>query len=165
MRRFAQDTEVNVQRSREQIGYLLSEWSCEQTGWLDDHKGSRVVLQFVIPRLIPGTSNAVAYRVQFAVDLPKDSELEKAATSSRGVAEGKLAQLRERRGRREHRVLYLWIKAALEAVTEGIVPFEAIFMPFFVRDDGATIYEAAAPTMHKLLAVPVSRMLTAGANR
>lgn len=165
MRRFAQDTEVNVASSREQIGRLLAQWKCEKTGWLDDHKGNRVVLQFVIPRLIPGTDKAVAYRVQFAVTLPTDDELEKAATGSRGIAEAKLQTLKDRRGRRDHRLLYLWIKAALEAVTEGIVPFEAIFMPFFLRDDGATIYEAAEPSMHKLLGMPASKMLTAGDRR
>jgi hypothetical protein len=163
VRRYAQDTEVAISRSREQITQLLCEWSCEQIGWLDDFAKDRVLLQFVVPRIVPGTKDAIAFRAQFSIKLEPDAKLRLKATGARGFSDVRYADLMNRRGRREHRVLFLWIKAALEAVTEGIVPFEALFLPFLVREDGITVADAVMPMLHKALGAPAAKMLTAGA--
>ena len=162
MRRYAQDTEVAIERSRDQITKLLREWNTEGIGWLDDFAHDRVLLQFVIPRLVPGKTEAVAYKAQFAIQLEPDADIRKAATGARGFSDVRYQDLLNRRGRRQHRVLFIWIKAALEAVTEGVVPFEAIFLPFFVREDGTTVADAALPHLAKMLGAPINRMLTDG---
>lgn len=165
MRRYAQDTEVAISRSREHIGRLLQEWSCERIGWMDDFAQGRVLLQFVIPRLAPDGKEAVAYPVQFGITLIEEATIRRHATGARGLSEVRYRDLMEKRGRREHRVLHLWIKAAFEAVKEGIVPFEAIFLPFFVRDDGATVAESVLPHLPKIMGMPAAKLLTSGAPR
>jgi hypothetical protein len=163
MRRYAEDTEVAISRSREQIGEILRRWKCEGIGWYDDFAKDRVILQFIVPRLVG--DRAVAYKVQFSIGLPLEAEITKHATGARGFSDVRYADLMAKRGRREHRVLHLWIKAALEAVEDGIVPFEAIFLPFFLRDDGQTVAEAVLPQLPKLMGAPAARMLTSGGVR
>lgn len=165
MRRYAQDTEVAISRSREQIGEILRRWKCEGIGWYDDFAKDRVILQFIVPRLVGDTKQAVAYKVQFAVRLTPEADLKREATGARGFSDVRFADLISKRGRREHRVLHLWIKAALEAVEDGIVPFEAVFLPFFMRDDGQTVAEAVLPQLPKLMGAPPARMLSAGGAR
>ena len=163
MRRFAQDTTVAISKSRQDIQDLLLRWSCQDLGWLDRFDMGIVLLQFVIPRKTPGKNEAILYRAQFSITLETEAKIRLRCTGARGLAEGRFRDAMNRRGRREHRVLYLWLKAALEAVTEGIIPFEAIFLPFFVREDGRTVHEVALPFLPKMMAGSIARMLTAGA--
>ena len=49
--------------------------------------------------------------------------------------------------------------AALEAGAEKSVPFEAIFMPFFVGSDGQTVADVIVPQLSRLATMPARRLL------
>lgn len=152
MRRYAQDTDVGIGRSRDQINKLLREWSCESIAWIDDFKGGNVTLQFVVPRKPSGSEIPVTYPVQFTIKLPDDAALKKSALDGRTYcfSQRKFEKLQSERGRREHRVLLLWLKAALEAVAEKLVDFEALFLPFMVGTDGRTVADVFVPNLPRL---------------
>lgn len=158
MRRYAQDTSVPIGRSRGAIDQLLRDWGCDQLQWSDDYARGRVRLRFVWRR------DDVSYVARFDLQLPTDEALRAQAvdsrdTSGRRIAEGKLAKLRAARGQSEHRLLLLWLKAALNAVDAGIVDAAALFLPFLEDKDGATVAEMALPRLGKLLVGTADRLL------
>lgn len=160
MRTFAQDTTVSVAKTRGEIYGLLTEWGISNIGFLDHFDEGQAELQFVWRR------DDVKYAARFMVKLPTDEQLKKRARHARtgAFSQSKYNALREGRGRQEHRVLYLWIKAALNAVEAGIVSPEAIFLPFIVGKDGRTVAEHMLPRMQELLSVdPTQLLITRGA--
>jgi hypothetical protein len=160
VRRYAEDTKVAIGKTRDQIARLLATWRCEEIGWMDRFNANQVVLQFVIPKIVKG--KPVAYRVQFTISVESEESIRKRCTGSRGLAEQRYQHEMADRGRREHRVLHLWLKAALEAVEEKIVSFEAVFLPFFVGTDGQTVADVIVPNLERLASMPANRLLTGG---
>lgn len=67
--------------------------------------------------------------------------------------------LRERAGRHEHRVLLLWLKAALNAVEAGLVDPASIFLSFLVGRDGRTVADVALPKLPSLIGGPAGLLL------
>ena len=62
-----------------------------------------------------------------------------------------------------HRVLLLWIKAALNAVAAGLLTAEEVFLPHMEGSDGRTVAEVALPRLRDLLTgAPASRLLPQG---
>lgn len=160
MRRFAEDTTVPVSRSREAIDALLRDWGCHQLEWGADFARGRVRLRFV------WTHNERDYLARIDLALPTDEQLRKEAIDTRDpkgkrIAEGKLYRLQSDRGKREHRLLLLWLKASLNAVREGLVSAEALFLPFLEGTDGRTVAEIAVPRMGMLTTGDASRLLPA----
>ena len=158
MRRYAQDTQVAVGKSRSEIDSLLRAWGCSQCQWSDDWSGGRVQLRFVFER------SKVSYLARFDLKLPDRKALEKDAVDGRSglPSERKLEKLLADRGRVEHRLLLLWLKAALNAVEQGLVAAETIFLPFLEGKDGATVAEVALPQLEALTRGSASRLLPAG---
>jgi hypothetical protein len=161
VRRYAEDTRVAIGRTRDQIARLLQEWSCEEIGWLDRYKDNQAVLQFVVARL-GADRQAHTYRVQFTITVESEESIKKRCTGSRGLAVQRYQAEMARRGAREHRVLYLWLKAAMEAVAEKIVPFEAVFLPYFMGTDGRTVADVLIPNLPRLTSSPANRLLSGG---
>ena len=147
-RRFAQDTTVPIAKSRGEIDSLLRAWGCGQIQWSDDYERGRVRLQFVWQR------QERAYLARFDLQLPSDADLRSRAKDGRSqkFSEPKYRKLMEGNGRREHRALALFIKAALNAVEDGIISPEQVFLPYLVGRDGRTLAEAAIPRLPQLLA-------------
>lgn len=148
MRRYAQDTSVSVGRSRGEIDDLLREWNCDGIRWTDDYRTGRVRLEFLWSR------DAAQYLARFDLRLPGEEELRRKAIDlrTRKVSEVKqLKKAREAAGRHEHRVLLLWLKAALNAVEAGLVDPAAIFLPFLVGSDGQTFADVALPKLPALI--------------
>jgi len=98
---------------------------------------------------------------RFVIKLPSKEEFEEQAIDGRtgNVSENKLQKLLGARGKRENRVLLLWLKAALNAVQEGIVDAETIFLPFFEDAQGNTVAEMVLPKMGKLLHGSAAKLL------
>jgi hypothetical protein len=150
MYRYATETTVPVSRSRGEIEKLLRDWGADQLQWGDDYKRGRVELRFV------WTHDKATYVARFNLQLATEEQMRKQSLDSRDpkgqrVAEGKLARLHAGRGQQEHRVLLLWLKAALNAVEAGIVDAAAIFLPFLEDREGVTVAEMALPRLHTLL--------------
>lgn len=161
MRRYAEDTAVPISRSRGEIDKLLREWKADAIQWSDDFARDRVTLRFIWPH------EGLRFVARFHINLLTRAELSEHATDNRtgGVSENKLAKLIDGRGRTEHRVLLLWLKAALNAVELGIVTAEALFLPFLEDQKGETVAEMALPRLAKLLDGAANRLLPAGDGR
>lgn len=155
MRRFAQETAVPISRSRGQIDDLLRDWGVTGIQWSDDYQHDRVTLRFIWEH------DGLRYLARFTVGLPSRAELSKDAIDGRSfkLNERKLDDLMRSRGRQEHRVLLLWLKAALNAVDAGIVSAEALFLPFLEGKDGRTVAEVASPRLADLLKGSAERLL------
>lgn len=160
-RRFAEDTAVPVAKSRGEIDRLLREWGADGIQWADDFRNDRAVLRFV------WTRDGKSYLARFGIGLPSAKDLERHAIDgrTRRVSQAKLDALLAQRGKREHRLLLLWLKAALNAVDAGLVSAEALFLPFFEDHDGQTVAEVALPRLPGLLAGGAARLLGPGAER
>ena len=155
MRRYAEDTAVPISRSRGEIDTLLRAWGAQGIQWTDDFEHDRVQLRFLWPR------GEQRFMARFTLHLPTRVELEPEAIDrhTRRISPGKLQALLDGRGRREHRVLALWLKAALNAVDSGLVEAETIFLPFLEDRNGHTVAEIALPKLDLLLKGSGMRLL------
>lgn len=163
MSRYADKTTVSVAKSRGEIDRLLRDWNCEGIRWTDHYTRGAVVLEFLWKHA------EQEYLARFEVSLPDDDEL-RAQSLYGGKAHGKFLpekfkRLQDARGRQEHRLLLLWLKAALNAVDAGIVPAEVLFLPFLVGRDGRTVAQAALPRLPQLLAAGSDALLLPEATR
>lgn len=147
MRRHAEGTTVSVGKTRGEIDDLVRRWGADGVSWVDDWRQGRMRLEFLWEK------DGNAYMARFDVRLPDDEKLRAKArhASTHAFLPARFEKLQEARGRRELRVLLLWLKAAFEAVEEGLVDVEAIFLPFLVGRDGKTFAETALPNLTKLL--------------
>jgi hypothetical protein len=156
MRRFAEDTSVPISRSRGEIDQLLRSWGAQGIQWTDDFEHDRVMLRFVWPR------GEQRFMARFALSLQDREELKEEAKGVYGtVREAYFEKLVQGRGKREHRVLLLWLKAALNAVDSGLIDAETIFLPFLEDRNGKTIAEIALPRLGVLLEGSANRLLEA----
>lgn len=126
-RGYAHDTSVPVDRSKQQIEALLRQHGAEgfNAGWqgpTGDDPGWDAV-QF----LWKGRT------IRFRLDRPKASRYTQRAL--------------EQRNRQRWRILFLVIKAKLEAVTAGVSVFEDEFLSFIVTGSGQTIGEVLVPCL------------------
>jgi hypothetical protein len=157
MRRYAENTQVPISRSRAEIDDILRNWGADAIQWSDDFKHNQVLLRFL------WTWEERQYVARFTIALPTAEELGKDAIDNRSgrVSPGKLQVLMAGRGKQEHRILALWLKAAFNAVDAGIVSAEALFLAFFEGHDGQTVAEVALPRLPDLLAGSAMRLLPA----
>jgi len=135
-------------RTRGEIDKLLRDWGSLGIQWTDDWQHDQVTVRF-------GWKDKTGqqYMARFAIKLPGREVLSKYAIDGRSgvVSERKLAALMDARGKQEHRLLLLWLKAALNAVEAEIIPAEALFLPFLEGRDGQTVAEVCIPRMARLL--------------
>ena len=81
--------------------------------------------------------------------LPRPTPRDACFTDKYGMrlSTNRLARAMDQRNRQRWRVLYLVIKAKLEAGEAGIAVFEEEFMPFIVTESGRTIGEILLPRL------------------
>lgn len=157
MRRYAEGTQVPIARSRAEVDKILRDWGADAIQWSDDFRKDQVLLRFL------WTWEGQQYVARITLALPTADELSKDAVDGRSgrVSQGKLQTLMAGRGKQEHRILALWLKAAFNAVDAGIVTAEAIFLAFFEGRDGQTVAEVALPRLPDLLVGNATRLLPA----
>lgn len=155
MRRYAENTQVPISRSRAEIDGILRGWGADAIQWSDDFKHDKVMLRFL------WTWQERQYVARFTIALPTAKDLSVNAVDGRTgrTSERKLEALMADRGKQEHRILALWLKAAFNAVDSGIVTAEALFLAFFEGRDGQTVAEVALPRLPDLLAGSAMRLL------
>ncbi len=158
-RRYADDTQVPISRSRYELDELLRRWGAEGVQWTDDWANGKITLRFVWPR------ENQRYAARFDVRLPNPAEIRERLQTYGGTNTQREQRIRrelEGRGRAEMRLLVLWIKAALNAVAGGIVDAETVFLPFLEGRDGQTVAEVARPRLPALLGGSADRLLGDG---
>lgn len=160
MRRFAEDTQVPVSRSRGEIDKILRAWGATGVAWADEFELGMASLHFKWRR----ESDGMVFAAKLSIRLPTDAQLREKARHARSgdFLPSKFDSLCDARGRREHRVLVLWLKAAFNAIDVGIIDAEQLFLPFMVGGDGRTVAEVALPAIGGLLAPGGMRLLGDG---
>lgn len=160
MRLYAESTSVPVSRSRGEIDRLLRDWGAKGLQWSDDFERGVVMLRFL------WHFDGQDYMARFSLHIPTHAELKKEAVLKNGkFSESKMQKLQNDVGKREHRLLLLFLKAALNAVQDGLIPAEVLFLPFLEGKDGQTVAEIAIPRMKGLLAGSASLLLGSGIER
>lgn len=145
--KYAQNTDVPPGESRDQITDLLRDWGVRGIRWSEDFHNHQVVLEFVWEHM------DTPFHARMLVNLPTDEALEKMAVHKRSkkVLPEKLKKLKKKRGWREHRILYIFLKGAFEAIENGIISAEQLFLPWLVGADGHTVGETLAPRLPELM--------------
>lgn len=103
----------------------------------------------------------MTYLARFKVNLPDDAAIKKDAIDGRsgGFSPSKYQKMIAARGRQEHRILLLWLKAALNAVEAGIIDPALLFLPWLVGRNGKTFGDVALPRLPELLLHDAGRLL------
>ena len=158
MRRYAEETDVSIGKSRGEIEDLLRSWKCSSIGWYDEFEHGRMTLCF------SWKHDDVLYQAKFTLMLPNDETLRKRSrhATQHYFMESKYEKLKQHNGRQEMRALLIFLKGALNAVEAGILDPAAVFLPFLVGHDGRTVAETALPRMRELLIGSADRLLTTG---
>ena len=133
---YAKTTNVNPERSQEEIKSILRRYGCDRFGVMEERNSAFVM--FTISGL----------NIQVEVPMPaRDSN--EFTTTDTGRDRSELAAWRayEQAVRSRWRSLLLAIKAKLEAVECGISTVEIEFMPFIVLHDGSTVHQRLLPVL------------------
>lgn len=157
-RRKAYDgTSVTISRSREEIDTLLRNWGVSGIQWEDDFECGVVNLRF------RWDNEGVHYVARYQIALSSDEELEELAIDGRSgkPSDKKFERLKADRGRREHRLLAAFLKNVFEAVEQGVINAEAVFLPWLEDSEGRTVYERIGPVMKKMGSLSLPRALSA----
>lgn len=123
MGKFAEGTEVPIERSKAEIERTLTKFGADQFGY--GWKGDSAVIVF----------RSQGRHIRFVLPLPTEVELKSMRVSN----------AKDKETRRRWRALNLCIKAKLESVATGIETFEESFMAHVVLPDGRTMAEASLP--------------------
>lgn len=138
---YASETEVPIERSKAQIEGLLIKYGAEgyHTGWqaatTDDPGWDAIEFLW--------KGKQIRFR------LPRPTASDRAFVDKYGMRLGgtKLQKAMDQKNRQRWRVLYLVVKAKLEAVEAGIAIFEEEFLSFIVTASGKTVGEVLLPRL------------------
>lgn len=135
-----------IERTRSDIADLLKNWGVVGIAWVDDFGKSASVLRFQWEK------ENKKYVARFELKLEDENELEKQAIDGRTgrFSQNKYLRLKEVHGRKEHRLLYVWLKDTFEAVSEGIIEADAVFLPWIEDSSGQTVFERISPVLAEI---------------
>lgn len=138
MAKFAEGTDVSVDRSKSEIEQVLTRFGADQFmyGW----KGEAAAVAF----------RANGRHIRFLLPMPQPTEREITHTArgqKRSPSDVQVAIDREKR--RRWRALCLCIKAKLESVATGIENFEESFMAQVILPNGQTMAEHTKPLLER----------------
>ena len=150
------ETTVAVSKSRDQIANILLKWGVTGIQWEDQFDVGLAQLRF---RWLRDDDSELVAR--FRVELDSSSDLREKAIDNRSgrFSEKKYERLKAERGKREHRLLLNLLKNMFEAIEEGIIPAEALLLPWIEDVDGKTVYDKVAPNLAQLASKPLHKAL------
>lgn len=135
MTRYAENTTVSANKSRDEIEKILQRYGADQFmyGWED----SLAVVQFRASERV----------IRFLLPMPDKNDREYTHTPTRGTkrTDAQAYQAWEQATRQRWRALALVIKAKLEAVEAGITEFQSEFLAHIVLPDGTTVGQWVTP--------------------
>lgn len=138
MTRYAAETEVPVQKSKQAIEDLLKRHGASEyaTGWTESHDRIQFELRkrhirFVLPRV---------NRKDKSITHDRRGYLRAASSQARIV---------DQLDRQRWRAMYLVIRAKLEAIEAGIAEFEQEFLAFIVGPSDMTIGDVLVPMLRE----------------
>ena len=137
MTRYAESTDVSVEKSRTEIEKLITRYGATSTAFMN--APGRALIAF----------EANERRVVFELPLPEQSAEEFKKTPTGRTKSNPQAHYAawEQACRQRWRALALVIKAKLEAVETGITTFEDEFLAHIVMPDGMSVGNHIKPTI------------------
>jgi len=140
MKRYAEGTRVGYDKSRLQIGKLLEGWGATGIQWTDEWKPiARFTCRFMWKIDVNEEKRDLIAKFVLVAD---QDVLKKRSIDGRS---GKISEAKYQKNRslwvsETHRLLLLYLKAALNAIESGLVAAEEVFMPFVEhKESGMTI--------------------------
>lgn len=155
-RRAYADTPVAVSKTREAIDKILIKWGVVGIQWEDNYDLGIAQLRFRWKR--DDESELVA---RFRIEVGTEEDLRQRAIDQRSGTFSQKKYDREKlhHGKREHRVLLNLLKNMFEAIEEGIIPAEALLLPWIEDVDGQTVYDKLSPKLGELASTPLHKAL------
>ncbi len=151
--KFAQTTDVSVDKSRAEIERVLAKYGADAFGYTIDGQDAKIAFRMS------------GRHFRFALTLPDrnraDFHTYQQSSKTWKRADGVPEKMWEQECRSLWRALLLVIKAKLEAVAVGITTLEDEFLSAMVLSDGATVGETMKPQIeeHYRLGGPPRLML------
>jgi hypothetical protein len=133
MSRYAQNTEVSVDRSRMEIERTLTRYGAHAFAYATEN--NKAMISFKMKQRM----------VRFILDLPPIEDYRKTPGRGRDRTDADTYKNWEQACRQCWRALSLVIKAKLEAVESGISVFEEEFLAHLVLPDGKTVGQFMLP--------------------
>jgi hypothetical protein len=137
--RYASNTEVSTDRSRDEIERVLTKYGARSFmyGWDEQ----QAMIGFVLHDR----------QIRFLLPMPARDAREFTHTPERGTkrSEAQAYAAWEQARRQRWRALALVVKAKLEAVSSGIIDFESEFLAHIVTPNGLTVGEQVLPRMRE----------------
>lgn len=146
-RKYAEKTTVPIAKSRGEIDKLLRSWGALGVQWTDEFEAGRMALRFT------WVHDETRYQARFLVDLEATEDIREQShhLHTGAFSRNKFEKAMDARGRQEHRMLLLLLKAAFNAVDAGVMSAEQFFLPWIEDATGQTVAEQILPEMKKLL--------------
>jgi len=137
MGKFAQNTDVSVDRSKSEIEKTLRKYGAGKfmSGWDEE----RAVVQFEMQ----------GKRIRFILPLPPVDEFTKTESGRARKNPRDIETAWEQACRQRWRALNLAIKAKLEMVECGIASFEEEFLSYILTPNGKTVGETIIPQINE----------------
>ena len=137
MGKYAVNTSVSVEKSKEEVTKILRKYGADRFGTMEDRE--KAYLMFEFNRLM----------IQITVPLPNLEEF--MTTDSGRSRKGTAANdAYEQAIKQKWRALVLAVKAKLEAVDSGISTIEKEFMAFVVMPDGRQLSDYIIPELNNI---------------
>lgn len=154
-KRAYEQTNVSVNKSRQDIADILTKWGVTGISWTDNFDTGSSTLRF------RWSKGSASYTARWTLGIPSDDDLAEKAIDKRNgkFSQKKLERLKLKRGKREHRLLYHVLKNMFEAIEDGLMEAEEGLLPW-IEHEGTTVYEKIRPMLDQLSAVDPSRMLS-----
>lgn len=136
---YARDTKVSVSQSEIQIKALLRK------------HGATTILIGDSPDMIAVQFAMHDRHIRFVIPIPSLEDDEIKFTDSGKVRDQTARQTRLKQVMRQrYRLLFLVVKAKLEAVASGVIAFEDEFLAHTIMSDGKTVGEWAKPQIARM---------------
>lgn len=124
--------------AREKITKILRRFGCESVGFLDDFDKHEVVLAFKHRgRPVQLRASARGWAAMYLREHPWSHRRSgsKADYDADALQQGLIAI---------NSILRDWVKGQVTAIETGLLPFEAVFLPFMLTADGRPVVERIA---------------------
>jgi hypothetical protein len=135
--KYAQRTEVPVEKSRAEIEKILMRWGATRFAYGIDETRAMIAFQFQ------------AKQIRFTLPLPdrSDKSFRYSHNGSRRRSDPDAFLAWSQACRQRWRALALSIKSKLESVESGIESFDVAFMAHIVLPDGKTVADHVLPAL------------------
>jgi hypothetical protein len=137
MSRYAQNTNVSIESSQQEVQKILRKYGAERFGTMEDRKNAYLMFEYQ------------GLMIQITVPMPDKDDFSKTETGRIRKA-NQVQEAYHQAVRQRWRALVLAVKAKLEAVETGISTLEKEFMAFIMLPNGKSIGDTLIPDLKQI---------------